>query len=153
MNATLFLSQFGARFHPATWLQFKTCAEHLGFFIGCNYIDSREILALIYGYRNVYELEKVLKMPGKPGPFDDAILAEICDTEKIKGAVAARNEQAMQIIFDRISARRGSVQPKFTLQQFSALELFSSPLAHKAAFMELTGTRSMALSANASLDH
>jgi len=146
MNATSFPPRIGGRFHPATQQQFSEYAEHLRCFIGCNYIVSREMLARIYQYQNLYELEQVLKISGKPGPFDDAIPWEIRGTDETQAVIVARNKRAMRIIFNCISARRGSIEPKFTLQQLSALELFSSPLAHETAFRTLAGLRSTILS-------
>lgn len=144
MNASLFLSRIDGPFHPATQQQFNQYAEHLGWVVGCHHIDSREMLARIYHYRNAFELEQVLKTPGMPGPFDDAISLDIRGTDKVRAAIAARNEQAMQIILDRIGGRLGNTQARLTLQRLSALKLFSSPLAHEAAFRTLAGPKTHA---------
>lgn len=153
MNATLFLFRTGGRFHPATQQQFNKYAEHLAWVIKCDFLDSREMLARMYHYQNAYELKQVLKMPGTPGPFYDAISLTMRGTKQLKAAIVDRNEYAMQVVISRINARRGDVQSKFTLQQLLALELFSSPLAHEAAFQTLAGPRSAPLLANSALAH
>lgn len=153
MNTSFLPPRIGGRFHPATQQQFSKYAEHLRCFIGCNSIDSREILARIYHYRNLYELRQVLKVVGMPGPFDDAIPSEIRRTQEMQAVIVARNEHSMQIIFSCISARRGSIVPKFTLHELAALELFSSPLAHEAAFNKLRELRNTILSEHFALAH
>ncbi|RYZ87944.1 MAG: hypothetical protein EOP06_11820 [Proteobacteria bacterium] len=142
MSTPLFLFEIDGRFHPATQQQFNKYAEHLGWFISCEQIDPRELLARIYHYRNAYEVEQVLKTPKTPGPFDDAIPMKVRSTKQMRSVIVARNKYAMQIIFAGLAARRGRVQSRLTIQKFSALELFSSPLAHEAAFRKLVGPRS-----------
>lgn len=148
MNASLLLYRIGGRFHPATRQQFSGYARHLRWMTRSHDVESREALARLYGYRNVYELAQALRTPGTPGPFDDAIPLDILGTEQIQSAISVRNEWAMQIIANRLSTDLGGGQSKFTLLQLSALALFSSPLAHYAAFRALADPRSSVLVAH-----
>lgn len=153
MNAPFLLSACAGRFHPATQQQFYKYAEHLGWAIGCDHVKSREMLARIYHYQNAYELEQVFKIPGTPGPFDDAIPLRIRNTKQMQSAIAARNRHAIEIIADCIGIGHRCACSKFRLRQLLALELFSSPLAHEAAFKMLIGPTSKPLSAASALVH
>ncbi len=69
----------------------------------------------------------------------------------MRSVIVARNNDAIQIIFAGIAARRGRVQSRLTIQKLSALELFSSPLAHGVAFMKLIGPRNKIFSKSTGL--
>lgn len=145
MNTPLSMSQIGGRFHPATEQQFYGYAKHLAWLIEIQEFEARKMLARIYCYRNIYELEQILKRPATPGPFDDAIPFDILCTERMQHAIAVRNARAVEIITNRLNFHLDGSQPKFTPQQLFALELFSSPLAHNAAFHALAKSKSSVL--------
>ncbi len=57
-------------FRPASKEDFSSRSRKLSRLIEEHLMRSMEILARIYGYRNLHVLHAVLKQQGEPGPYD-----------------------------------------------------------------------------------
>lgn len=60
-----------ARFRPATKADFSQYAKNLGHLTGLPLQPSQELLAQVYGYADLHELQEVLKQSGLAGPYED----------------------------------------------------------------------------------
>jgi hypothetical protein len=61
------------RFRPASQADFTRYARHLGELLGLKLQPAQQILAKIYGYSDLHELQAVLNTPGEPGPYEDQL--------------------------------------------------------------------------------
>ncbi|KRB79046.1 hypothetical protein [Noviherbaspirillum sp. Root189] len=137
MNDELEFHFGGRKFYPVSVKFFNTYAKNLSRLTGDGLQRSRETLAQIYGYRNVFELQKALEEEYIPGPFEDEINYENADVEAIQDALNTRNALALHIILERGQAFYANGAPAPNLFQVSVLELFSSPKSHLQAFRSL----------------
>lgn len=113
-----------ARFRPASQLDFGRYAKSLAKVLECKLQDAQQVLARMYGYADLHELQQALKTESSPGPFSDrAASAELR---------LARDERTMRCVFDWLAPQKDRY-----LQNRDALAcdlgLFLSPPAHRTA--------------------
>lgn len=67
--STTFTPPEAGHFRPVSMSDFQTTAKHLSWLSGLPLQRSQEVLAQIYGYSGLHELQRVMAKPGEAGPF------------------------------------------------------------------------------------
>lgn len=134
------------QFRPVSIPDFQNYAKALAWLAELPLQRAQELLARIYGYSGLHELQQIMKSPGIPGPFthiwdEDAVLssevgAQLYFQDPEVGSKRLYRE------WDLLGAEKGLDRLTLTprLERISDLLLFDPPDKHRAAFRLLRST-------------
>ncbi len=113
------MSHTNGMFRPYSKKDFSFRSRKLSRLIDERLMKSMQILARIYGYRNLHVLHAVLKEPGEPGPYDMVV-----SEDRILKVIA----QFKGVLIEELA-------PRF--RDATELGLFNIPPEHRQKFRAL----------------
>jgi hypothetical protein len=123
------------RFRPTDTLDFSRRAKNPAKLLKAGLQETQELLARVYGYASLHELQAVLKIAGYPGPFEDFPLALTSATSAAIGTRAELRFQQDARLMHEIDKWRWVNEDHVHYNRDALacdLCLFSSPTAHRA---------------------
>jgi hypothetical protein len=123
------------KFRPVSLQDFTRYAKSLAWLIELPLQRSQELLAQIYGYADRHELQRVMAIPGEPGPFDSEWFSrdEDNDLGSNNGVdLAGRGNRTLALV-----ARNAGIELKdLSGRQWKSREigLFDHPYEHREKF-------------------
>ncbi|WP_454914411.1 hypothetical protein [Variovorax gossypii] len=137
------------RFRPPTEADFSRRAKSLSAILDHPLQATQNLLARIYGYMDLHDLQLQLKKPGDPGPYEDLqelapqfdnpalggwlprLVAELSNRE-----VALRDVRTLELVFEE-TVTVDSNLPDWRRQAACAAGLFCTPPKHRQAAAEV----------------